>query len=83
MKKKTVTIEIYPISGTMNKMIHAVYRGRVLSHTEHKPHFSFVYASCRYDGSESIESMKTQARRHGFTHYRLIGPEGPKWGGKL
>lgn len=80
MKKKTVSIEIHSISGTMDKMIHAIYKGRILSHTEHNPHLMFVYASCRYDGQESIEAMKTHARRHGFTHYKLIGPEGEKGG---
>jgi len=73
--KKTVTIFRYPLFGANCDMIEARYRGVTLNWYKDGRQ---KCAQEKYDGDDSIERMKQQARRLGFTHARFFG-----WPGKL
>ena len=70
MARKTATIERYHIFGTMRHMIRVTYRGRPLTWWENG--YS-VHAHCEHHGPTEVEYMRDHARRHGFTHARIVG----------
>jgi hypothetical protein len=80
--RKTVTIFRYPVSGANYDIIEARYRGVTLNwYKDGRQEF----AQKKYDGDKSIERIKQQAKRLGFTHAKFFGWYGkisPK-GGKL
>ena len=73
--KKTVTISRYSLFGANCDMIEARYRGVTLNWYKNGRQES---AQEKYAGDESIERMKQQAKRLGFTHAKFFG-----WSGKL
>jgi hypothetical protein len=75
MMKKTVTIFRYPVSGANYDIIEARYRGVTLNWYKDGRQES---AQEKYAGDESIERIKQQAKRLGFTHAKFFG-----WYGKL
>lgn len=86
MKRQTATIERYHCFGTPRYHLRATSRGRVLTWRDaDSPGLSFAYAIAEDRGAETLAAMKARAKRHGFTHCRIVGEwvgERPR-GGKL
>lgn len=73
--RKTVTIFRYPVPGANYDMLEARYRGVTLNWYGDGRQES---AQEKYIGNESIDRIKQQAKRLGFTHAKFFG-----WYGKL
>ena len=79
MKRRTATIERYHCYGTPRHHLRVTYRGRVLRWRDaSSPGLCFAMADAPDWGAESLQAMKAHARRHGFTHVRIVGD----WSGR-
>lgn len=74
MKRRTATIERYHCYGTPRLHLRVTYQGRVLRWRDaSSPGLSFAMADAEDRGAETLDAMRAHARRHGFTHVRIVG----------